>query len=144
VPQGNAREALLRVADQLCAELAEGGEEEPPHPHPPLAGGLACGRLGSLSPEDESLVAAILRDLAKVVTAVGAERRKSAPQSEVDAALDRAELVIRGELAGGNAEQLPALMPSFVFLVTLPIVKQDEALYLSRRTSELIERALGS
>jgi hypothetical protein len=100
--------------------------------------------LGSLSPEDESLVAAIRRDLAKVAAAAGAERRRSAPQGEVDAALDHAELVMRGELAGGNAEQLPALMPSFVFLVTLPIVKQDEALDLSRRTSELIERALGN
>jgi hypothetical protein len=101
--------------------------------------------LGSLSPEDESLVAAIRRDLAKVAAAAGAERRRSAPQKgEVDAALDHAELVMRGELAGGNAEQLPALMPSFVFLVTLPIVKQDEALDLSRRTSELIEGALGS
>lgn len=48
---------------------------------------------------------------------------------------------MRGELARGNANQLPALMPSFVFLVTLPIVEQDEALNLSRRASELLDGA---
>ena len=58
------------------------------------------------------------------------------------AALDGVEMVIRGELVRGNAGQLPALMPSFVFVVTLPIVKQDEALTLSQRTSELIKGAL--
>jgi hypothetical protein len=46
---------------------------------------------------------------------------------------------MRGELLSGNAAQLPQLLPSFVFLVALPIVDQDRALELSRRTSELIE-----
>jgi hypothetical protein len=34
-------------------------------------------------------------------------------------------------------------MPSFVFLVTLPILDHDQALGLSRRTSELIKAAQG-
>ena len=50
---------------------------------------------------------------------------------------------MRGELVSGNAAQLPALMPSFVFLVALPVVDQDRALELSRRTSELIDGVLG-
>jgi hypothetical protein len=50
---------------------------------------------------------------------------------------------MRGELVCGNAEQLPALLPGFVFLVTLPVVEQDKALQLSRRTARLVERALG-
>lgn len=46
---------------------------------------------------------------------------------------------MRGELVSGNA----ALMPSFVFLVTLPVVDQDRALELSRRAAQLVEGALG-
>jgi hypothetical protein len=57
----------------------------------------------------------------------------------VGAALDGAESVIRGELLFGNADRLPALMPGFVFLVVLPVVDQDRALELSRRTEELIQ-----
>jgi hypothetical protein len=44
--------------------------------------------------------------------------------------------------ASGNDARLPQLMPSFIFLVALPIVEQDRALELSRRTSELIEEQL--
>jgi hypothetical protein len=33
-------------------------------------------------------------------------------------------------------------MPSFVFLVALPVVDQDRALELSARMTELVERAL--
>ena len=51
---------------------------------------------------------------------------------------------MRGELVSGNAAQLPALMPSFVFLVALPVVDQDRALELSRRTERLVEGALDS
>jgi hypothetical protein len=65
------------------------------------------------------------------------------PENAVGAALDGAELVIRGELVRGNADRLADLMPSFVFLVTLPIVDQDEALALSRRAAELVEGELG-
>ncbi len=108
----------------------------------PLGGSDGAGRR-ILSPQDESLVTTVRRGLAKVAAAAGAARSDGADQSAVAAALDGAELVMRGELARGNATQLPALMPSFVFLVTLPIVEQDEALKLSRRTSELIDGALG-
>lgn len=144
MPAGNEREALLRVADQLCAELGYAEHEaEVPGTRPPL-GGDGSGVSGTLSPEDESLVATIRQSLAKVAAAVSAARRGGAPHSAVSAALDGAELVMRGELASGNAAQLPSLLPSFVFLVTLPVVGQDEALDLSRRTSELIEGALGT
>jgi hypothetical protein len=50
---------------------------------------------------------------------------------------------MRGELVSGNAARLPALMPSFVFLVTLPVVDQDRAIELSRKTARLVEGALG-
>jgi hypothetical protein len=47
--------------------------------------------------------------------------------------------VMRAELARAHAKQLPDLLPSFVFLVTLPIVGQDEALELSQRAARLVE-----
>jgi hypothetical protein len=47
---------------------------------------------------------------------------------------------MRGELMRGRSEQLPALMPSFVFLVALPIVHQDRAFALSEQTFELLEK----
>jgi hypothetical protein len=51
------------------------------------------------------------------------------------------EASLQPERAVACAERLPSLMPSFVFLVTLPIVDQDEALDLARRTAELVEDA---
>jgi hypothetical protein len=139
--QAGKRKALLRVADRLCAELGYGESEFLPEGRSGLCGNNG-GLADILSPEDESLVAALRGRLAKVAAAAGTTRSDGLPESAVGVALDGAELVIRGELVRGNAERLPDLMPSFVFLVTLPIVEQDEALDLSRRTSELIAGCL--
>lgn len=144
MPGGSQQEALLAVVDKLCAELGYAdGQGEPLGARSPLSG-INGSMSGALSPEDESLVAEMRRSLAKLAAAAGAGRPDRGPKRAVYAALDGAELVMRGELVSGNAAQLPRLMSSFVFLVALPIVEQDEALELSRRTSELIEGALGS
>jgi hypothetical protein len=141
VAAGNEREALLRVADRLCDALAC-SEREAPSPAEggsPLdwpQRGVPAELLGS---EDERWVAKMRGCLARIAAAVAARNGEELPRREVGAALDGAESVIRGELANGNAARLPALMPGFVFLVTLPIVEQDRALDLSRQTSELIE-----
>jgi hypothetical protein len=136
----NEREGLRRAADQLCAELGySGAGEAPPRANSLLAEGDAESILGSLSPEDESLVAAIRRSLAKLAAAVAAGSPTGVPRSEVGALLDATELVMRAELARAHAKQLPDLLPSFVFLVTLPIVGQDEALELSQRAARLVE-----
>lgn len=136
----NQREALLHIMDDLCAELGyAGAEADFPRSGSALGGG---DMLSLANPQDELLVAKVRRGLEKVATAVGRSRPEVVPRRAVHAALDGAELVMRGELATGSAAQLPALIPSFVFLVTLPIVKQDRALCLSRRTSELINAAL--
>lgn len=139
------KEALLAVVAELCAELSHGGGGEELAAAPsPLGEGDKVLIAGTLRPEDESLVVDMRRGLAKLAAAVGATKLEGVPQSAVCAALDGTEMVMRGELVSGNAEQLPALMPSFVFLVTLPIVEQGEALDLARRTSELIEETLRS
>jgi hypothetical protein len=134
---GNEREALLAVADQLSIELGYAEGEEVPGAHSPL-GGDEGPMAGMLNTEDELLVARVRRALAKVAAALDGDG------AAVGAALDGAEMVMRGELVSGNAARLPALMPSFVFLVALPAVDQDRALELSRRTARLVEGALDS
>jgi hypothetical protein len=140
---GNERDALLRVADELSLELgyAGGGAEVPGAPS--KLGSEGGPLAGILSAEDELFVARMRRGLAKVVAAVAAGREGNAPEGALGAALDGAEMVIRGELVSGNAGQLPELMPSFVFLVVLPVVTEDEALDLSKRMARLVEGALG-
>jgi hypothetical protein len=139
VPAGNYGEAVLQVADELCAELGYAGTGE-------VAGAKSMLGLGRpmaevLSAEDESLVTKLREALAKIAAAVGAKVED--PHAwPVWAALDGAEMTIRGELVYDNLERLPQLMPSLVFLVVLPVVDQDEALRLSQRTTELIAHVL--
>jgi hypothetical protein len=139
---GNERNALLWVADELSLELGyAGGSAEVPGANSKL-GGEGGPLAGILNAEDDLLVARMRRGLANVVAAVGAGREACAPEGAVGAALDGAEMVIRGVLVSGNGAQLPELMPSFVFMVVLPVVDQDQALNLSKRTAQLMERAL--
>ncbi len=84
------------------------------------------------------------RSLAKVAAALGDDGCDGVSGRSVSIALDGAEVVMRGELAMGNAGQLPALLPSFVFLVALPVVDQGRALELSRRAAQLVEATLPS
>jgi hypothetical protein len=142
VPAGNAREALLRVADQLSIELGYAEGEEVPGANSPL--GVEDGAMaGILNSEDELLVARVRRALAKVAAVLDGNGPDGASRGAVDAALDGAEMVMRGELVRGNAGELPALMPSFVFIVALTVADQDRALELSRRAARLLEGALG-
>lgn len=139
MPAGNYGEILLEVADWLCAELAYAEAGEVPGAHSRLGEEGVMAQL--LSPRDESLVVGIRKGLAKIAAAVATGADSPNPRA-VQAALDGAEMVVRGELVSGNEDHLPRLMPSFVFLVALPTVGQDRALALSRRASELIRHEL--
>jgi hypothetical protein len=136
----NEREALLHVADQLCALMGhpEGGEI------PEAVGGRrGDGALaGILGPEDELLIAAMRRRLTTIAAAAldGGEP-EGAVWNAVASALDAAEMVMRGEIVMGNAGRLPALLPDLIFLVTLPIVDHAEALELSERCARMVEQA---
>jgi hypothetical protein len=77
--------------------------------------------------------------LSEIASAAGAANAAGATRRAVIASLAGVELAIRGELVMGNAERLGARMPSFVFLVTLPVLDQDRALELSRRAAELVD-----
>ncbi|HET7590825.1 MAG TPA: hypothetical protein VFK14_11675 [Solirubrobacterales bacterium] len=139
MPAGNYGGVLLQVADQLCTELgfAAGG---PVHGARSVLG--VKGVMGGiLSPEDEALARRVREGLARIAAALGYDGE--APRARVVAvALDGAEMALRGVLVSGNAEQLPELLPSLVFLVALPLVDQDRALEISHRTTELIADAL--
>jgi hypothetical protein len=140
VARGKEREALLRVTDQLCSELGCGDDSLGPAP---LFGAGVRAATVALEPEDEAFAFAIRQSLARLAANAAGESQRSLFESAVAAALDGAEMVVRGELVRGQGEHLPALLPSFILLVTLPIIEHDEALALSQRASELIEETLG-
>lgn len=137
---GNERETLLRVADQLSAELGWSERGEVPGAISGL--GRESAMVGILNSEDELLLAEIRRRLEKIAAAAldGGELSE-AEANAIGATLDGAEMVMRGEIMIGNAGQIPALLPSFVFLVALTVVDQDRALELSKRCALLVEQA---
>lgn len=135
MPAGNYAEALLRVADQLCSGLPFDGSGEIPGARSTLAKDETLGAV------DQSRVSQMRRALAKIAACLGGPT-ETPDLPAVQAALDAAEMVMRGELIRHNEDQLPRLMPSMVFLVVLPIVGQGRAIELSDRTAELVEREL--
>ena len=137
---GNYGQALLRVADELCTELTDVDTDALSAPRSALA--EAGVMAGILDAEEESLVRELRGALVRIASALGAGPPEAPKARTIGAALDGAEMVIRGELLNGNARQLPDLMPSLVFLVALPIVEQDRALDLSARTKDLVAQAL--
>ena len=139
---GNQGELLIRVADRLCAELGEVDFGEIPEAGSTL--GEQGVMAGILSAEDEWMVIDLRAALAKLAAGLSAEGKPPHPPLAVRAALDGAEMVMRGELVNGKGEWLPKLLPSFVFLVALAVVDQDRALTLSRRATELVEEELRS
>ncbi|HTR76368.1 MAG TPA: hypothetical protein VMH33_14030 [Solirubrobacterales bacterium] len=135
---GTYGEALRRVADRLCAELADPEAVELPEIGSTLRaeGAMTIG----LDAEDEALVADLRKALAAVASTLSAGAETPAVQ-QIKAALDGAEFVMRSELAAGNPRRILKLIPSFVFLVALSAADQDRALELSFRAAELIEKA---
>lgn len=134
---GTHGEALRRVVDRLCAELTDPGAADLPGIRSTL--GEKGGMTRILDPEDEALVARLREALADIASTLSAGTEEP-PVQAIEIALDGAEFVIRGELAGGDTERILRLMPSFVFLVALAVADQDRALELSQRTAELVER----
>lgn len=132
---------LLEVAGRLCDELGD-----PPVPPTPAVEVLAApplvdlGLSHELDAEDGQVVESLRGALATIALALCPSPGEPA-MAGVLASLDGAESVMRVELLRGNPEQLPKLMPGFVFLVALQVAGEDRALELSRRASELIAEA---
>lgn len=135
---GTHGEVLHRVADRLCAEFTDPEVAELPGLGASL--GAEGGMTRMLDAENEALVARLRGALAAIASTLSAGVEDPAVRA-IEAALDGAEFVIRGELVDGNVERVLRLMPSFVFLVALSVADQDRALELSRRTAELTAEA---
>jgi hypothetical protein len=135
--KGTERKRLLRVLSDLSE--AEGGgalarrrqaEEER------IAQQPFDGRLGE---EDERLVTELRDGLAKLAGSRPGEPAESAVA--VQGALDGAEFVVRGDLLSGRSGRIPQLLPSFVFLVLLPLLGKPEALGAAERAARLLDRS---
>ena len=138
--EGNLGEVIARVVDQLCGGLPPAKTEDVTEIEAALRGDdLMTGVLGA---EDEALIGRVRQSLVRIATALGAGQSDFQIRS-VRVAIDGAEMASRGELLAGNARYLPRLLPSFVFMVALPIVEQDRALELSHRAAKLIDQELG-
>lgn len=133
---GREREAVIQVANRLCLELG--------YPEAEGIVGETCGPgVGKpLDIERERLIAAVSQGLSRIAAAAKAGRSEGIPDTVVRALLGGAELVLRREMMMGKAADLKELLPSFVFLVTLPLLEQDKARKLADRTTTLLEEAL--
>jgi hypothetical protein len=137
---GDEGRALLGIVGEICSELGSGGRREWLSAAPPAFGARDGHWAGAdLSQKDEALVAEMRKALAELAGAAGAASLAEQRQLTTRTALDGAELMIRGQLAMKSPEQLRLLLPSFVFLIVLPILQQDEALAISRRVGEMVE-----
>jgi AcrR family transcriptional regulator len=65
--------------------------------------------------------------------------RVSAPASATRGAIGGAELLIRRELIGGRAENLPQLLPDIIYGTVVPFLDQHEALRYRELAKELIK-----
>jgi AcrR family transcriptional regulator len=66
------------------------------------------------------------------------EGEAAGPAIAARGALGGAEAVVRREIVAGRIEQLPRLLPDFVYAATVPFLGQEEALRLARRGRELL------
>jgi AcrR family transcriptional regulator len=60
------------------------------------------------------------------------------PRHAARAALGGCEAVMRREMVAGRGEQLPRVLPDFVYAATVPFLGQEEGLRLARRGRELL------
>lgn len=132
------RKRLLQALTELCEEVGEGARGEKPD-----GGALARARQPDerLSIDDEQLVARLRAGLATLATAAGS--RGDEPDevlATVRTRLDGAESVMCRKILIGQGERLPQLLPSFVFLVLLPLSGHAEALRVCMQAEHLLEK----
>jgi hypothetical protein len=140
---GDERAALLKIVRQIGCELRRSPRVSGPTGVPSFGSNACCPTAAILSPREERFVAAMRLALAELACDAGAGSLKGASERMVVAALEGTELVVRGQLAMGSPQKLRVLLPSFIFLITLPIVEQDDALAISGRAVDLIEQTFG-
>jgi hypothetical protein len=88
--------------------------------------------------EDEDRVSRLGLGLLRLAGSLRGEPGQ-ADAAAVQSAVQGAELVARNDLRTGRRGRLPQLLPSFTYLVALPLVGQAEALRVSRQTAQLLD-----
>jgi hypothetical protein len=135
--KGSERKRLLWALAELSTEDGPGSRGiQPKQADTPLAERPLDATLGA---EDERLVTELRAGLAELAGLSPGETVEGAVA--VRRALDGAEFVVRGDLLTGQSARLPQLLPSFVFLVLLPLLGKPEALRVAERAARLLDPA---
>jgi hypothetical protein len=87
--------------------------------------------------QDEQLVTELRAGLARLA---GLRPGEPVEPLALQGALDGAEFVVRSDLLLGQSGRLPQRLPSFVFLVLLPLLGKPEALHAADRAARLLAR----
>jgi hypothetical protein len=136
--EGVERRRLLLALGELCNEVCQAPREEEEEPHGNVLP-EAWRPDAALGSEDEKLVAGLKSCLGRLASAARSGRGEPVQAAAVRRRLDGAEFVMRREIMMGQGERLPKLLPSFVFLVVLPLLGHAEALHLSERAARLLD-----
>lgn len=129
------RRRLLRALVELCDEVCAAEPREPARDGDVIP--EAWRPAAVLGSDDEELVAGLRFGLGRLATGVGSGGAGQVATA-VRRRLDGAEFVMRREIMMGQGERLPRLLPSFVFLVVLPLLGHAEALRVSERAARLL------
>jgi hypothetical protein len=135
-PERTEGERLLHALGELCGESVDGNgalREEPhdkarPAEWPPIS---------MPSKEGEELVVGLRTGLERL-----ADSRRQKPgegATAVSAALDGAQLAARCDILMGQTEQLRQLLPTFAYLVVLPLSGEAEALLVADQAARLLD-----
>jgi hypothetical protein len=132
--EGNESAHVLRILSDLCDEFAAEGYAKEPAQDRERA--VAERRPATaLTSEEEELVSGLKAGLARLA---GPSRGGPVETAAVQAALDGAEFVARGDILTGQRRRLPQLLPSFAFLAVLPQMGKAEALRVAGRAAQLV------
>jgi hypothetical protein len=132
--EGNEPAHLLRILGDLCDEFAAEARAGEPAPDRELPV-TEQRRSKPLSTDEEELVSGLKAGLARLA---GPSQGGPDGTAAVQAALDGAEFVARGDILTGRRRRLPQLLPSFAFLAVLPQMGKAEALRVAGRAAQLV------
>jgi hypothetical protein len=125
--EGIERRRLIQVLSDLSNE---GCTEAPAQQAETLAS-------NSRLDQDEQLVTELRAGLARLA---GLRPGEPVEPLALQGALEGAEFVVRSDILSGQSARLPQRLPSFVFLVLLPLLGKAEALRAADRAARLLDR----
>jgi hypothetical protein len=118
---------------QVLSDLSDEGRTDAPARHSQAETFASNSRLD----QDEQLVTELRAGLARLA---GLRPGEPVEPLAVQGALEGAEFVVRSDILSGQSERLTQRLPSFVFLVLLPLLGKSEALSAADRAARLLDR----